>query len=96
MRRITRRPAAERDLVEIWHYTAAHWDADQADGYLRAIAARIETLFDFPELGSDYGHVRPGYRRLRVERHRVFYRIGARGIEIVRVLHERMDIDDAL
>ena len=37
--------------------------------------------------------VRPGYRRLNVEQHRIYYREVSDRIDIVRMLHARMDVD---
>lgn len=42
---------------------------------------------------QDAGHVRPGYRKALSGRHVLFYRQGAQGVEVVRILHQRMDVD---
>lgn len=38
-----------------------------------------------------YAHVLPGYRRLQVEYHGVFYKVTERVVLVVRVLHDNMD-----
>jgi toxin ParE1/3/4 len=55
-------------------------------------------LGDNPEAGKNFSHVREGCRRSKVKSHLVFYRIveGADEIEIVRVLHQQMDIPNRL
>jgi toxin ParE1/3/4 len=87
---------ARDDLLEIWLYTAEEWGAEQADRYLDLIQAGFDRLRENPFLGIDYGSIRAGYRRLMVERHRIFYTVTAERIEIVRVLHERMNMTKQL
>ena len=87
---------AERDLLQIWLYTFRTWGEVQADRYLDDLDQGIRLLAKNPSLGSDYGHVRDGYRRFSVNYHRVFYRFVGESLEIVRVVHESMDIDTKL
>lgn len=48
-----------------------------------------------PLVGKDAVYIRENYRKYRVGRHIIFYRLVLdEGIEIVRVLHERMDVDE--
>lgn len=84
---------ARDDLFRIWLYTAEQWGAEQADRYLDQLGAGIARLSETPSAGADFGSVRAGYHRLAVERHRVFYLVSAERVEIVRILHERMDMD---
>lgn len=93
MHEIHKQTAAEDDLVDIWQYSFETWGADQADLYLDALNEGIAGLADDPRLGADCSHIRAGYRRLRIRHHIVYYREQADRIEIVRVLHERMDPD---
>jgi toxin ParE1/3/4 len=41
-------------------------------------------------------HVRKGYRASKVKSHYIFYRVLNDTIEIIRILHERMDIENRL
>ncbi len=84
---------AERDLLQIWLYTFRTWGEVQADRYLDELDQGIRLLAENPSVGSDYGHVCDGYRRFSINYHRVFYRFAGDSLEIVRVLHESMDID---
>jgi toxin ParE1/3/4 len=44
--------------------------------------------------GRSAAHIRPGYSCCRAGSHVLFYRAGDAGmIEIVRVLHQRMDVE---
>ena len=89
-------PKAESDLIGIWMYAGEEWGADQADTYLDRLAAGMEQLINYPSLGADYTHVLPGYRRLQVEHHTVFYQVLEPEVRVVRVLHEDMDAPERL
>jgi toxin ParE1/3/4 len=90
---INKQHRARDDLLGIWLYSEERWGADQADRYLDQIDKAIRRLSDDPSLGVDFSHLREGYRRLTVARHRIFYLATQSTIEIIRVLHERMDAD---
>ena len=89
-------PAAERDLIEICLFTADRWDPRQADLYLEEIETAMSRIRDHPEIGSDCSEVLPGYRKLPVGSHRIYYRLPEGSIEIVRILHARMDAPSRL
>ncbi len=88
----TLRPAAARDLSEIWDYTFDTWDLEQAEIYLEAIRVAFSRAAEAPSIGRPVG--RPGKRQLRVKSgsHVIVYVRKKDGIDIVRVLHERMDL----
>ena len=90
------RPRARRDLKDIWRYTVQQWGAAQADQYLYDLDREIQGLLKFPDLGTPADHIRAGYRRLHVKRHLVFYRRDGQRLEIVRVLHDAMDVKSHL
>ena len=89
-------PKAESDLVGIWMYTCEEWDVDQADKYLDQLEKGMKQLINHPALGANYAHVLPGYRRLQVEHHAVFYQVLELEVLVVRVLHEDMDAPERL
>ena len=89
-------PKAESDLIGIWMYAGEEWGADQADTYLDQLAAGMKQLINYPSLGTGYAHVLPGYRRLQVEHHAVFYQVLEPEVRVVRVLHEDMDAPERL
>lgn len=88
--------AAIQDLEQIWLYTFETWSQDQADRYHTLITAEIEFLAAKPESGKHLDHIRIGYRSSKVKSYYIFYRITTTEIEIVRILHERMDIPNRL
>jgi toxin ParE1/3/4 len=88
---IRKTPAAENDLIEIWSHTFESWGEDQADNYLDEIDLALRRVADHPEIGADSSEIRSGYRRIAAGRHRIFYRIRAEAVEVIRVLHVSMD-----
>jgi toxin ParE1/3/4 len=85
-------PRAERDMIEIWRYTNKQWGREQANRYILALKAKCAELAKAPLLAESYAHVRPGYRRLSIENHTIYFRQTSYGIAIIRILHQRMDV----
>lgn len=50
-------------------------------------------LFWIVASGKSMEHVRKGYRASKVKSHFIFYRIVNDTIEVIRILHERMDTE---
>ena len=89
---------ALEDLENIWLYTFKKWSFEQADRYINSIMDEIEYVSLNPKVGKDYNHIRKSYYRTRIKSHFIFYKISSQDncIEIIRVLHQRMDIDEIL
>lgn len=89
---------AERDLEKIWIYTIENWSIEQADRYLNLIFDEIEYLCLKPNSGFDFGEVRKGYWRSQVKSHLIFYKVNLKKneLEVIRILHEVMDIESHL
>ncbi|RUL86978.1 type II toxin-antitoxin system RelE/ParE family toxin [Tautonia sociabilis] len=95
MGRIVRSAAAERDLIEIWAYIAED-NLEAADRLLDKLNDTLQTLAEHPEMGRERPVLGPGLRSFPIESFVVFYREAAGGIEIVRVLHGRRDVEEQL
>lgn len=89
---------ASEDIEKIWLYTFENWSLEQADRYVNLIFDEIEYLADNPNSGKDFNHIRKNYRCSKVKSHIIFYRLTDKqsNIEIIRVLHQRMDIENRL
>lgn len=87
---------AVADFEEIWLYTAEKWSIEQADRYYSLIINEIDYICKNVDSGKSMEHVRKGYRASKVKSHLIFYRLNNQAIEIIRLLHERMDIDGRL
>jgi len=78
-------------------YTAENWSTSQADRYYNLILDEIEYIADNFESARDMGKVRTNYRYSKIKSHLIFFRkTNDKTIEVVRVLHERMDIENRL
>ena len=92
MKRLAFSPAAIADLNEIWDYSADHWGPDRADLYINEIRDACNSI----ALGQKHGrHVdaRPGYLRISAGSHVVYYQARGDVMNVIRVLHSRMDVD---
>jgi toxin ParE1/3/4 len=89
---------ASEDLENIWLYTFENWSLEQADRYFNLIINEIEFLTQNPDSGNDYSFIRKGYFRSKIKSHFIFYRIDKQNdfLEIIRILHQRMDIENRL
>ncbi len=89
---------ALNDLEDIWLYTFENWSIKQADRYYALLMDEIEYISENPKSGKDYNHIREGYLRARVKSHLIFYKVNLTAdiVEIVRILHQQMDIDERL
>ncbi len=97
MTRFVLSPAAQADLDGIWKYSAARWSPAQAETYVRAIQTACEALVKGDRKGQRIDDIRPGYLKLLVGSHVMFFRLSdASDIDIVRILHQRMDVDSHL
>ena len=82
---------AERDLDGIINYTVQEWGASQANTYLDGLESRALLLAENPDLGITRETISKGLLSFPYESHILYYKKHARGIVIVRVLHQHMD-----
>jgi|SRR5215475_3024084 len=86
-------PEAEQDLFDIAAYLTAEASARTADEYLREIFRAGERIRGRPLSGRARNELMPGIRSVLVHPYAVFYRVGGTSVEVVRVLHQRRDLD---
>lgn len=85
------------DLEKIWLYTYKKWSLEQADRYHNLIINEIEFISRNYNLSRKIDYIRQNYRVSKVKSHLVFFRLSEDGmIEIVRILHQSMDIKNRL
>ena len=88
---------ALEDLNNIWIYTAENWSVKQANRYYNLIVDEIEYVSENFETAKDFGNVRKNYNYSKVKSHLVFYKKAENTeMEIVRILHEKMDIKNRI
>ena len=89
-------PAAQSDLEAIWTFGEARWGAERAERYIRQIQHAVETVATDPRRGRPCDEIRSGYFKFAAGTHILFFRCDEDVIEIVRILHQRMDFDSHL
>lgn len=90
-------PAARSDLENIWNYTARTWGDGQAEIYVLSIRAALDGLAEGKLLARSAEDIRPGYRKYAVGSHFLFFRLTDAGvIDVIRILHQRMDVPSRL
>lgn len=88
---------AVQDLTDIWDYTVESWSVKQAERYYRLIIDACEAIAANPETGKGYNLIFPELKGKKISKRIIFYReIGEKTIEITRILHERMELNDPL
>ena len=92
--RFTLTNRALADLKDIGRYTQDQWGREQRNKYLTMLDSCFRQLAANPLKGKDCSDIRSGYRKFNLGSHVIFYRQLSEGnVEIVRVLHGRMDIE---
>jgi toxin ParE1/3/4 len=67
------------------------WGRNQAETYVSQLLTAAETLCEFPDRGWSVGDEPSNVRRVTAGRHIIYYRVLASEIEIIRILHQRME-----
>jgi toxin ParE1/3/4 len=84
------RPAL-RDLAEIGRYTRELWGKEQARDYGSAMTVRLKWLSRNEPLWHERPELDAGIFSYPHQSHVIFFRRCHIGIEILRILHRRMD-----
>jgi toxin ParE1/3/4 len=88
---------AVEDLTNIWEFTAEEWSEQQADKYYDLLLTKCQEIANNPALGKIYDIITNDLLGSKVEKHTIFYRKRVnKPIEITRILHGRMDINNRL
>lgn len=85
-------PMAERDLEDIFEYTFLTWGLEQAEKYQDELFDSMTDVLSNPKVGSLYYHKTGNYRKLKSNRHLIFYRVAGDECIVIRILHERMEL----
>ena len=96
MARYALSPAAQADLESIWEYSLRRWGEAQTETYVRSIQTACEALAKGTIVSRSAEEIRTGYRKVTVGSHVMFFRIQQGVVEIMRILHQSMDIDQHL
>ena len=97
MAKVILRQEAIDDLNDIWIYTFDKWSEKQADRYYAALEFACMQIGKNPDLGKEYDEIGKNLFGLRTGKHIIFYHVISKDrIEVVRILHERMDLKNRL
>ena len=97
MAKVILRQEAINDLNDIWTYTFEEWSEKQADKYYATLEFACMQIGENPELGKEYAGLKSNLLGLRTGKHIIFYQIiSEHEVEIIRILHERMDLKSRL
>ena len=84
-------PLAVADLEAIWLYTLETWSLEQAEIYHAAIVAAFDGLAQGKNIGR-ISDVREGYFKYAVGLHLIYFKQRDLNIDVIRILHQRMDV----
>ena len=88
---------AIEDLSTIWNYTFEVWSEAQADKYYYMLLNSCQELADEKVYGKNYSEVGEEILGFRIGQHIIFYKkIKGNKIEIIRILHSRMDLKNRM
>jgi len=85
--------SAQADLDGIRDHSVEHFGAERTLLYLDAIEQAFRRILDHPEIGTPRPDLAERLRGMSVGVHRLFYRVDADTIVIVRILHKAMDAE---
>jgi toxin ParE1/3/4 len=86
------KPLARIDLDEIWNYSSFYWGVRQAEKYQMDFLRNFKKIVENPEIGKTKSEIREKYRFYQSNKHYICYVIQDDFIEIVRILHVKMNI----
>jgi toxin ParE1/3/4 len=88
---------AVEDLAEIWNYTYEEWSEKQADKYYLLLLSSCKEIAENPNRGKKYDIVAEKLLGYKSNEHIIFYIIlSSTEIEVIRILHVRMDLKSKL
>ncbi len=91
------RQEAIDDLNDIWGYTFEKWSENQADRYYATIKLACNGIGTNPDVGKEYGEISRNLLGIKSGKHIIFYQlISDDKIEVIRILHERMDLKNRI
>ncbi len=87
---------AENDLIEIYRYGFLNYGERKADFYSQGLKEKCQFLADTPHICHERNEFKSPVRIHHYKKHLIVYLIEGNNIFIVRILHERMDIQQYL
>ena len=85
-----------KDLDGIWEYTFINWSKDQEDRYHNLLMNEIEFVAENRSSGKSMDHIKEGYFVTYVKSHMIFFKRNEGIVEVIRILHQKMDVESIL
>ncbi|MDN4504174.1 type II toxin-antitoxin system RelE/ParE family toxin [Alteromonadaceae bacterium BrNp21-10] len=89
-------PQAQKSLQNIHSFSIEHFGTQQTRNYLTALRDRMRHLASNPLEGQKRDEIKTGYYSYFEGSHTIYYRTSNSGIEVIDVLHQRMEPDNHL
>ncbi len=85
--------AARADLKSVAIYTQRRWGKEQRRIYSKQFDGAFLLLAKNPDAGLSCDHIKEGYKKFPTGSHTIFFRVISESeIQVVRILHKRMDV----
>jgi toxin ParE1/3/4 len=85
-------PTATQDLDAISDYFCDR-NVSAGEKLFEQFVGKCENLTKFPALGRSYEYIRPNMRGIPLDGYIIFYQVVEDGIEILRVVNGRQDLE---
>jgi toxin ParE1/3/4 len=93
---IKRTKLADADLINLFVYGAQQFGLSKAEAYFQDIDKAQHFLAENPFVGNERNEFKPPVHIHPHKKHLIIYTIETDSIQIVRVLHHRMDVKSHL
>lgn len=90
-RRVVLTPEAERDLEDIWRYSAETWSPRQADRYIDEIEELFALIAGMPGIAREWTEFDPPVHLFPHGQHVIVYRVENESVLVVRILGGKQD-----
>ena len=87
---------AENDLIEIYHYGFLNYGEIKTEQYMTGIKEKCQFIANTPYINPSHSEFNPPVRLHHHKKHLIVYITKTNHIFIVRVLHEKMNIQSHL
>jgi toxin ParE1/3/4 len=87
---------ADQDLFGIYEYTLENWGIEQLSVYSSQIERALQYLVNYPAdvHSTARDDLAEHCRCFKVQHHYIVYRLKKNTVEVARILHERMDLEN--
>ena len=93
MGRVILSPKAKSDQSDVWDDTFTEWGVEQTEKYVRELWTAMQAQTRDLSTSTDISDVRKGYRKVRSGSHVIFFKLTRDGIDVIRILHQKMDFE---